>query len=224
MNPKTALQGVAIGLPQLAQARRWLPGHQKSLARFKGAEPHGLSRIFFISLGEFWGCHWVRTQCFQGFLQFRCGLTQTKTPFLLLRSTRSARTANANQQEVLPMHHEHTEDHGRIDWAAIARDYFAAAKSIRAIARDRGGVTEAAIRKHAKRHKWIRPDPSSPQPLESLFRALSAQLASRDGVTERSRCFVAAMVALRAPRADIAAALAISERALVAEFADLLTA
>jgi hypothetical protein len=103
------------------------------------------------------------------------------------------------------------------DWAAISVEFHRPDVSIRAIARPHG-ISDAAIRKHAKRHRWRRPGVPHDPGVGHLAKVLADSLASIDGVFERSRLFVAAMVALKVDRADIAAALAISETALQSEF------
>jgi hypothetical protein len=104
------------------------------------------------------------------------------------------------------------------DWATISVEFHRPNVSIRAIARAHG-ISEAAIRKHAKRYRWRRPGVPHDPGVEHLAKALADSLGSIDGVFERSRLFVCAMVALRVDRSGIAAALAISEQALIGDFA-----
>ena len=103
------------------------------------------------------------------------------------------------------------------DWASISVEFHRPNVSIRAIARAHG-ISEAAIRKHAKRHRWRRPGAPHDPGVGHLAKILADSLAAIDGVLERSRLFVAAMVALKVDPADIAAAFAISETALQSEF------
>jgi len=103
------------------------------------------------------------------------------------------------------------------DWAAISIEFHRLGVSIRALARAHG-ISEAAIRKHAKRHRWRRPGAPHDPGVGHLAKILADSLAAIDGVLERSRLFVAAMVALKVDPADIAAAFAISETALQSEF------
>lgn len=104
------------------------------------------------------------------------------------------------------------------DWVAISIEFHRLGVSIRALARAHG-ISEAAIRKHAKRYRWRRPGVPHDPGVEHLAKALADSLGSIDGVFERSRLFVSAMVALRVDRSGIAAALAISEQALIGDFA-----
>jgi hypothetical protein len=55
--------------------------------------------------------------------------------------------------------------------------------------------------------------------VSTLVQALGVRLAIIDGVGDRARVFVRAMIALRASHQEIATALQISEAALIAEFA-----
>lgn len=117
------------------------------------------------------------------------------------------------------MQKAHTEIQEQVDWSGIASDFHNSTKSLRAIARD-FGVSDAAVRKHAKRCGWHRPSAvgAVDRDTSTLANALAAQLASVDSVIERSRRFVAAMVQLGAEPSAIAGALNVSERALFAEF------
>jgi transposase-like protein len=54
------------------------------------------------------------------------------------------------------MQKAYTESHKPVDWTSIATEFYDTAKSIRSIAQA-VGVSETAIRKHAKRHGWHRP-------------------------------------------------------------------
>ena len=117
------------------------------------------------------------------------------------------------------MQKAHIEGPG-VDWQKIAAELYGTTKSIRSIA-NAVGVSETAIRKHAKRHGWSRPSAvahAEARGVTLLAGSLEAQLAKVDSVIERSRRFVAAMVQLGAEPGNIAAALNISERALFAEF------
>jgi hypothetical protein len=109
----------------------------------------------------------------------------------------------------------------RPDWPAIAVQYFDGLTSIRAIATAHGNVTEAGIRRHAAAHGWgaRRSTTSASSAVSTLVHALGVRLAMTDGVGDRARGFVRAMIALRASHQEIASALQISEAALVAEFA-----
>ena len=60
---------------------------------------------------------------------------------------------------------------------------------------------------------------SASSAVSTLAHALGVRLAMIDGVGDRARVFVRAMIALRASHQEIATALQISEAALVAEFA-----
>lgn len=118
------------------------------------------------------------------------------------------------------MQQTHTEIEPTVNWNAIAIEFYDTTKSIRSIAQA-VGVSETAIRKHAKRHGWHRPSAvahAGTRGVSHLGNALEAQIANVDSVIERSRRFVAAMVQLGAEPSRIAAALSISERALFAEF------
>jgi hypothetical protein len=118
------------------------------------------------------------------------------------------------------MQSTHIETDQPTDWREISVAYFGSAESLRSIAK-RLGVSDAAIRKHAKRHGWQRPsavaDPAA-RGVAPLARAMEAQLATADGVIERSRRFVAAMIQLDATPAIVADALGITERSLNIEF------
>ncbi|MGR4929290.1 hypothetical protein ACIPUD_21195 [Bradyrhizobium sp. CAR08] len=107
-----------------------------------------------------------------------------------------------------------------IDWSSIGEAYYHSSKSVRAIAVE-NGLSETAIRKHAKQNGWRRPSAVA-HPLERrvsvLAEAIEAQLVSIDSVIERSRRFVAAMIQLGAEPREIAAALSVTERALLVEF------
>jgi hypothetical protein len=109
----------------------------------------------------------------------------------------------------------------RPDWPAIAVQYFDGLTSIRAIAAAHGNVTEAGIRRHAAAHGWgpRRSTMSASSAVSTLAHALGVRLALIDGVGDRARVFVRAMIALRASHQEITTALQISEAALVAEFA-----
>lgn len=50
-----------------------------------------------------------------------------------------------------------TDEKKPVDWAEIERDYLTSPMSVREIARWYG-ITEAAIRKHAKKEGWARPE------------------------------------------------------------------
>jgi hypothetical protein len=118
------------------------------------------------------------------------------------------------------MRKEHIGSHEQVDWTGVATEFYDSTKSIRSIARDLG-VSETAIRKHAKRHGWRRPSAvahAATRGVSRLAGALESQLANVDSIIERSRRFVAAMIQLGAEPSKIAAALSISERALFAEF------
>jgi hypothetical protein len=118
------------------------------------------------------------------------------------------------------MQQPHNEADRAVDWGLVANEFYDSIKSIRSIGRA-FGVSDAAIRKHAKRHGWHRPSAvahANARGVSHLADALQSQLASVDSVIERSRRFVAAMIQLGAGPAKIAAALSISERALFAEF------
>jgi hypothetical protein len=118
------------------------------------------------------------------------------------------------------MQQTHTETEPAIDWGRVATEFYDTTKSIRLIAQA-VGVSDTAIRKHAKRHGWHRPSAvahAETRGVSHLGDALEAQLANVDSVIERSRRFVAAMIQLGAEPSRIAAALSISERALFAEF------
>jgi hypothetical protein len=118
------------------------------------------------------------------------------------------------------MQNVHTAVQEGVDWACVATQFYDTTKSIRSIARDIG-ISETAIRKHAKRHGWHRPSAvalADERGVSCLGGALESQLANVDSVIERSRRFVAAMIQLGAEPSRIAAALSISERALFAEF------
>jgi hypothetical protein len=118
------------------------------------------------------------------------------------------------------MQKAHTESHKQVDWTSIATEFYDTAKSIRSIAQA-VGISETAIRKHAKRHGWRRPSAiahADERGVSRLAGALESELANVNGVIERSRRFVAAMIQLGAEPSKIAAALSISDRALFAEF------
>lgn len=107
-----------------------------------------------------------------------------------------------------------------VEWSKVAEDYYHTTKSIRAIA-IKHGISDTAIRKHAKLHGWRRPSAvslASARRVSVLSHAIEVQLATVDSVIERSRRFVAAMIQLGAEPADIARALSVSERSLMVEF------
>jgi hypothetical protein len=107
-----------------------------------------------------------------------------------------------------------------INWAGISDSYFKTDHSLRSIARE-FGVTEAAIRKHATQHGWVRPDKvAGAEDIGRLASSLALAMISIDGVSNRAKRFVAAMVKLDARPVDIADGLEISEDALRAEFAN----
>ena len=119
------------------------------------------------------------------------------------------------------MQKSHTAPDRRVDWHQIATAFYTTSRSFRSIAAD-AGVSHTAIAKHARRHGWRRPSHdgmmTNNASVSLLARAVEVQLATIDGVHERSRCFVAAMIQLGAEPSRIAAALSISEPALFAEF------
>jgi hypothetical protein len=53
------------------------------------------------------------------------------------------------------MQNTHSESQG-VDWTSVATEFYDTTKSVRSIARA-AGISETAIRKHAKRHGWRRP-------------------------------------------------------------------
>jgi DNA-directed RNA polymerase specialized sigma24 family protein len=119
------------------------------------------------------------------------------------------------------MTNTHSENESSIGWTEIGAAFRDPKLSIRTIAR-RHGVSDTAIRKHAKRHGWRRPAAASSDVsvgVVALARAIETQLTSIDGVFERSRRFVSAMVALGSPVSEIADALEVSEAAVRSEFA-----
>jgi hypothetical protein len=118
------------------------------------------------------------------------------------------------------MQQTHTQMEAAVNWSGISADFYDTTKSIRSIAQA-FGVSETAVRKHAKRHGWHRPSAIphvGRRGVSHMGSALEAQLANIDSVIERSRRFVTAMVHLGAEPAKIAAAMGISERSLFAEF------
>jgi hypothetical protein len=118
------------------------------------------------------------------------------------------------------MQNVHTENQEGVDWTSVAAEFYDTTKSIRSIARS-AGISETAIRKHAKRHGWHRPSAiahADERGVSRLAGAIESELANVDGVIERSRRFIAAMIQLGAEPSKIAVALSISERALFAEF------
>jgi hypothetical protein len=106
-----------------------------------------------------------------------------------------------------------------VDWASISDRYFKTDDSVRAIARA-FGITEAAIRKHAIESGWVRPSKASAEDIGRLASSLALAMISIDGVSNRAKRFVAAMVKLDARPVDIADGLEISETALRSEFAN----
>jgi hypothetical protein len=119
------------------------------------------------------------------------------------------------------MQKSHTALDRCVDWERIATAFYTTNRSFRSIAAD-AGVSHTAIAKHAKRHGWCRPSRGGPRALETgvslLARAAEAQLAKIDGVQERSRRFIAAMIQLGAKSGNIAEVLGVSEEALRSEF------
>jgi hypothetical protein len=84
------------------------------------------------------------------------------------------------------------------------------------------GVTEAAIRKHARVKGWgNRPDRPTGAEVSDLVRHLQRRLVRVDHAN-RERCFVAAMLALQASLTEISSALGMSQRAFELEFQALL--
>ncbi|UQD96142.1 hypothetical protein [Bradyrhizobium japonicum] len=124
-----------------------------------------------------------------------------------------------DQSQSMQDTHTAPGDHG-VEWVKIAEAFYHSTKSVRAIAAEHG-ISETAIRKHAKQNGWRRPSAVA-RPMERrvsvLADAIEAQLVSIDSVIERSRRFVAAMIQLGAEPREIAAALSVSERALMVEF------
>ena len=106
-----------------------------------------------------------------------------------------------------------------VDWTGVSDRYFKTEDSVRAIAR-KFGVSEAAVRKHATERGWVRPSKASPEDVGRLASSLALAMISIDGVSNRAKRFVAAMVKLDARPVDIADGLEISENALRAEFAN----
>lgn len=103
--------------------------------------------------------------------------------------------------------------------------------SIRSLARD-FDVSDAAIRKRARKESWVRIAPESglrepsqahffAERLDALATALAATAGgSVDRAQESDRRFVAAMLALNAPTSSIAMVLKVPEPQLFAEFAN----
>jgi hypothetical protein len=111
---------------------------------------------------------------------------------------------------------------GPPDWRSISVAYFNSTMSLRGIA-SQFGISDAAIRKHARKHGWQRPSAVGTPALRGvtpLGKAMESQLAGVDSVIERSRRFVAAMIQLDATPAAIAEALGVTEKALNIEFGD----
>jgi hypothetical protein len=106
----------------------------------------------------------------------------------------------------------------QIDWDAIGRTYFTGTCSVEDVCAS-FGVSYGDLLAYATDHGWIhRPPKPHPGDLGELASALALTMFSVDGVANRARRFVAAMVILGAPPSDIAEVLHISKPALQAEF------
>jgi hypothetical protein len=105
------------------------------------------------------------------------------------------------------------------DWEAVGRAYFTGTDTIEDICSS-FGLTYGDLLAHAAGRHWIRPSPKPhPDDIGELASALALAMFSVDGVSNRARCFVAAMVKLEATVADIADVLRVSKSSLQADFA-----
>jgi len=95
-----------------------------------------------------------------------------------------------------------TETRKPIDWADIERDYSTSPMSVREIARWHG-VTEAAIRKHAKKAKWVRPEtapgsqqePRTPPPVKVYVgTVLTPENTTPEAIVDRGRALAMRML------------------------------
>jgi hypothetical protein len=105
-----------------------------------------------------------------------------------------------------------------LDWEALGRAYFSGKDTIEDICAS-FGVGYGDLLSYAVSNHWVRPSSKRhPEDPGDLGSALALEMYSIDGVTNRARRFVAAMVKLGAHESDIAAPLNISKEALQAEF------
>jgi len=114
-------------------------------------------------------------------------------------------------------------DAAKANWDAIARAFFAGSDTIDKIC-EKFGTSYGELLAYAAQNHWVTPRPAGQHlgDLGDMASALAwALLDERDEtVANRTRRFVAAMVALRVRAYDIADVLRVSERSLRAEFAN----
>jgi hypothetical protein len=138
---------------------------------------------------------------------------------VFVKSKAFAVRAHETEKGFRPMSKTHRKPKA-IDWTGVSDQYFKSDKSLRSIARE-FGITDTAIRKHAADRGWVRPDKAGgTEDIGRLASSLALAMISIDGVSNRSKRFVSAMVKLNAGPVEIADGLEISEAALRAEFAN----
>jgi hypothetical protein len=106
-----------------------------------------------------------------------------------------------------------------VDWDAVGRAYYTGTETIEAIC-NKFDVGYGDLLAHAAANHWMlrRPTRSHPDDLGGLASALAVAMWSVDHTPDRSRRFVAAMVALNEDVIDIAEALNIAVEVLQRDF------